>query len=120
VAESAVTPISRILRKFKLDELPQLINVARRVMITLGPRPCLVNQQELVLLREAKGIFDLRPGITGLPQVLGIDMSDPDKLVELEVRMLDERTKFEYFHYVILTAFGRCIVDRTFKKQSEK
>ena len=119
VPDSSVTSVGRILRKFKLDELPQLINVARGEMSLVGPRPCLLNQSELIALRESKGILNLRPGITGLPQILGIDMSEPAKLVEWEVRMRDQMTTFKYFQYILLTALGRSIGDKTIQNHPE-
>ena len=49
-------------------------------MSLVGPRPCLPSQAELVGRRAARNVLALRPGITGLSQVEGIDMSDPDRL----------------------------------------
>lgn len=80
VSAAAVTRPGRWLRRLKLDELPQAWNVARGEMSLVGPRPCLPSQTELVARRRARGVLDLRPGITGLSQVEGIDMSTPDRL----------------------------------------
>jgi len=82
VSEKSVTKIGGFLRKYKLDELPQLFNVLIGDMSLVGPRPCLVSQHELIKERRALNIFDVRPGITGLSQIEGIDMSDPIKLAE--------------------------------------
>ena len=82
VSASAVTPAGRFLRKFKLDELPQLWNVLKGEMSLVGPRPCLPVQKELVAERRDRGVFSVRPGITGLAQVEGIDMSEPKRLAE--------------------------------------
>ena len=61
-----VTPLGRFLRKYSLDELPQLWNVLRGDMSLIGPRPMFVNQRALY-----PGVLygDVRPGITGLWQV---------------------------------------------------
>ena len=75
-----VTRVGALLRRTKLDELPQLWNVLTGEMSLVGPRPCLPNQHELVREREKRGVLALRPGITGLAQVRGIDMSDPARL----------------------------------------
>jgi len=75
---AAVTPVGRVLRKTKLDELPQLWNVLVGEMSLVGPRPCLPTQHELIEARRSRGVFSLRPGITGLAQVRGIDMSRPE------------------------------------------
>ena len=80
------------LRKFKIDELPQLINFIKGDVQLVGPRPCLPNQKELVNLREKNQIFDIKPGITGLAQVLGYDMSDPRSLLQIEKIYADKKT----------------------------
>lgn len=80
VGKSSITPLGACLRKTKLDELPQLWNILCGQMSFVGPRPCLPTQTELVERREALGLFKIRPGITGVSQVKGINMSDPEKL----------------------------------------
>jgi O-antigen biosynthesis protein WbqP len=77
IPKSAVTPIGRILRRYKIDELPQLWNVLAGEMSLIGPRPCLPQQDRLVELRRKLDVYSIRPGITGLAQVRGIDMSHP-------------------------------------------
>ena len=69
---SAITPFGRFLRRTKLDELPQLWNVLRGDMSLVGPRPCLFNQQDLIVERAARGVFSAQPGITGLAQIQGL------------------------------------------------
>lgn len=109
---SAVTPFGSFLRRTKLDELPQLWNVLRGEMSLVGPRPCLFNQETLIAARTALGVFDARPGITGLAQVNGIDMSTPELLAETDRRMLDELNLSAYFRYVLMTALGKGRGDR--------
>ena len=72
------------LRKLKIDEFPQILNVVIGDMNFFGSRPGLPNQIELKKFRESKGIFLSKPGITGLAQVCGYDMSDPEKLSEID------------------------------------
>lgn len=79
-----VTGLGAVLRRTKLDELPQLWNVLKGEMSLVGPRPCLPSQVELISQRRIHGIFNMRPGITGLAQINGVDMSDSNKLVEME------------------------------------
>lgn len=107
VAAAAVTPLGGVLRRTKLDELPQLWNVLRGEMSLVGPRPCLFSQTELIKARKAQGIFDVRPGITGLAQVNGVDMSDPVRLASLDAQMLQRLTVLSYLRYVVWTATGR-------------
>ena len=89
---SAVTRLGRRLRAWKLDELPQLWNVLRGEMSFVGPRPCLPVQTLLITEREKRGVHRLRPGITGLAQVAGVDMSDPERLAAIDARYLAERS----------------------------
>ncbi|WP_413111984.1 sugar transferase [Thaumasiovibrio sp. DFM-14] len=108
----SVTRFGAFLRKSKLDELPQLINVLKGEMSLVGPRPCLFNQNELVNLRQENGIFDVLPGITGLGQVEKVDMSTPKVLVSLEKKMLDELSLSAYFRYILQTVVGKGSGDR--------
>lgn len=84
VNKSAITRVGRILRATKLDELPQLFNVIRGDMSLVGPRPCLPNQTEVVDERTRRGVLDIQPGITGLAQVRGVDMSTPKRLARID------------------------------------
>ena len=76
----SVTGIGHVLRRSKLDELPQLYNVLKGDMSLVGPRPGLPGDDALILARRKLGVFSVRPGITGLAQVCGIDMSRPAEL----------------------------------------
>jgi O-antigen biosynthesis protein WbqP len=68
-----LTSIGSFLRKFSLDELPQLWSILKGHMSFIGPRPALFNQDDLIELRTNKGIHKLVPGITGWAQVNGRD-----------------------------------------------
>ena len=109
---SAITPFGRFLRRTKLDELPQLCNVLWGDMSLVGPSPCLLNQQELIVQRAALGVFAARPGITGLAQVQGIDMSTPELLAKTDAQMLASLGLVDYFRYIVLTVMGRGSGDR--------
>ena len=109
---SAITPFGRFLRRTKLDELPQLWNVLTGDMSLVGPRPCLLNQQELIAQRAALGVFKARPGITGLAQIRGIDMSTPELLAKTDAQMLASLGLVDYFRYIVLTVLGKGAGDR--------
>ena len=113
---SAVTTFGRFLRRTKLDELPQLWNVLRGEMSLVGPRPCLVNQEDLIAERASRGVFDVRPGITGLAQIQGIDMSTPVLLAKTDAEMLKSLNIFNYFRYIFLTIVGKGSGDRVREK----
>ena len=74
----------RIIRKLKLDEYPQLYNVLKGDINIIGPRPGLISQTELEDARSLNGIHKIKPGITGLAQILDYDMSNPNLLAEID------------------------------------
>lgn len=92
ISQNAVTPAGAFLRRFKIDELPQLWNVLRGEMSLVGPRPCLPVQKELIEERRKRGVYALRPGITGLAQIQGIDMSNPKRLAEIDADYLKRQS----------------------------
>ncbi|WP_154114978.1 sugar transferase [Vibrio cincinnatiensis] len=105
-SNASITKLGSFLRKTKIDELPQLINVLKGEMSLVGPRPNLFNQQELIKERDALGVYDVLPGITGLAQVQNIDMSTPALLARTDREMMDTLTIKNYFKYIIMTATG--------------
>jgi len=109
---SAITPLGNFLRRTKLDELPQLWNVLKGEMSLVGPRPCLFNQQGLIEERAKRGVYRVRPGITGLAQIQGIDMSTPELLAETDAKMLETMNLRNYFRYIFLTILGKGTGDR--------
>ena len=109
---ASITNLGGFLRRTKLDELPQLWNVLKGEMSLVGPRPGLFNQQELTEERSKRGVFDARPGITGLAQVSDIDMSTPELLAETDQRMLSSLTVGNYFKYIFMTVGGKGAGDR--------
>ncbi|EID4391653.1 sugar transferase [Vibrio vulnificus] len=103
---SSITKLGAFLRKTKIDELPQLINVLKGEMSLVGPRPNLFNQEELIKEREALGVYNVLPGITGLAQVQNIDMSTPQLLAKTDREMIDTLTIKNYVKYIIMTVTG--------------
>ena len=107
-----ITKFGGFLRKTKLDELPQLWNVLKGEMSLVGPRPNLYNQQDLIGERALRGVYNARPGITGLAQINKIDMSSPKLLAETDAEMLKNLTLSRYFYYILATLVGKGSGDR--------
>lgn len=103
---ASITKLGAFLRKTKIDELPQLINVVKGEMSLVGPRPNLFNQEELIAERDAMGVYSVLPGITGLAQVQNIDMSTPGLLAKTDRDMIDSLTLKSYFKYIMMTVTG--------------
>tara|TARA_R110001592_G_scaffold111334_1_gene308303 strand:+ start:3471 stop:4022 length:552 start_codon:yes stop_codon:yes gene_type:complete len=109
---ASITPFGGFLRRTKLDELPQLWNVLKGEMSLVGPRPGLLNQEELTSAREANNVFNVRPGITGLAQVNDIDMSTPELLAKTDAEMIKTMSVSNYFKYIFQTILGKGAGDR--------
>ena len=105
-SNASITKLGNFLRKTKIDELPQLINVVKGEMSLVGPRPNLFNQEELIKERDALGVYDVLPGVTGLAQVQNIDMSTPKLLAETDRQMIDNLNLKNYVKYIIMTVTG--------------
>lgn len=86
--ETFLTPVGGFLRKTSFDELPQLWSILKGDMSSVGPRPALFNQYDLIALRTQNGIDELVPGLTGWAQVNG-----RDELSILEKTKLDVEYK---------------------------
>lgn len=107
VSTSYITPVGRFLRRTKIDELPQVVNLLRGEISLVGPRPCLPGQAELIEWRRKFGVFACRPGITGLAQVEGVDMSEPERLARMDARYCAIRTIMLDIRLAIRTLFGK-------------
>lgn len=112
VSAAMVTPFGAFLRKTKLDELPQVINILFNQMSLVGPRPCLPVQVELINERRARGVFRVKPGITGLAQVRGVDMSEPIRLATLDQQYVAQRSLTLDIKILLATALGQGSGDR--------
>ena len=84
--------IGALLRKLSLDELPNLINIINGEMVFVGPRPALYNQNDLMTLRVAAGVDQLKPGITGWAQINGRDEISIEEKVALEKEYLEKKS----------------------------
>jgi O-antigen biosynthesis protein WbqP len=79
-----ITKVGKFLRKTSLDELPQIINILKREMSIVGPRPALWNQYDLIAERDKYGANDIKPGLTGWAQINGRDELPIEKKASLD------------------------------------
>lgn len=108
VSAVAVTDgLGSFLRRSKLDELPQILNIFRDEISLVGPRPCLPVQAELVEARRRRGVLEVKPGITGLAQIEGIDMSDPERLARRDADYVALQSLTLDLGILIATGLGR-------------
>ncbi len=112
VGKSAVTPIGNFMRRTKIDELPQIVNIVRNEMSLVGPRPCLPSQTDVIEARDRLGVNAVIPGITGLSQVDDIDMSMPEKLAASDARYIALRSIVFDLKILLRTASGKGQGDR--------
>lgn len=87
-----LTPVGRVLRRFSLDELPQLWSVIKGDMSLVGPRPAHPTQHNLIALRKACGVDQLVPGVTGWAQINGRDALDDEQKVAMDVEYMKRRS----------------------------
>ena len=104
--EQYITRVGRVLRKFSLDELPQIFQIFTGKMSIIGPRPALWNQFDLIAERDKYGANDVRPGLTGWAQINGRDELPIDVKARYDgeyVRNISFRFDCKCFFGTILT-----------------
>ncbi len=97
------TRIGKFLRRYSLDEIPQLVNILKGDMSFVGPRPALYNQDYLIKLRKEKGIDKIRPGVTGLAQISGRDELTIEQKVEYDYKYLKQASFLLDLKIIIIT-----------------
>lgn len=95
-----------LIRKFSIDELPNLINIIKGDMVFIGPRPALYNQDDLMTLRIDAGVAKLKPGITGWAQVNGRDEISLEEKVRLEKEYLEQHSFQMNIKIIVMTFFS--------------
>jgi O-antigen biosynthesis protein WbqP len=102
---SYILTTGKILRKFSLDELPNLFNVLKGDMVFVGPRPALYNQHDLIELRKKEGIDKVKPGITGWAQVNGRDELTIEEKIKYDKEYIERKSLFFDLKILFLTFY---------------
>lgn len=97
-----VTTIGRFIRKFSIDELPQLINVVKGDMLLVGPRPALVGEVDAYDY-EVRARLQTMPGLTGLWQVSGRADTSFEQQVELDLRYIENKSFWQDVSIIFAT-----------------
>ena len=103
IKNTKLSSFGYFLRRTKIDEIPQLLNVLFGDMSLVGPRPCLLNQRRLITERKKRGVFKVKPGITGLSQISGINMKTPTLLAKTDQKMIKNMNLYYFFYYIFKT-----------------
>lgn len=106
LADPKLSRLGALLRRLKIDELPQIWNVLTGSMSFVGPRPCLPSQKKLIFERDRLGVYRIRPGITGPSQIAGIDMSTPVALAQCDATYLEQPSLMRDLGYMLTTVRG--------------
>ena len=107
IDKSKITKLGKYLRKYKIDEFPQIINILKNEISLVGPRPCLPSQKLLIKERTKYQVHKLKPGISGLSQIYGVDMSNPKELATWDHRYLKMRSTLLDVKIMINTLFSK-------------
>lgn len=91
-AESNMSSFQKAIRKFSIDELPQLFCIFIGTMSIIGPRPALWNQEDLIAERDKYGANDVKPGLTGWAQINGRDELEIDVKARLDGEYVEKQS----------------------------
>lgn len=103
--EKIETSTGRMLRRFSLDELPQLYNILKGELSFVGPRPALFNQHDLIELRTRNSVHLIVPGLTGWAQICGRDELSISEKVEHDIHYAEHRSFWFDLKIIWLTGF---------------
>ena len=108
------SPCGSFLRRYSLDELPQLFSIIKGDLALVGPRPALFNQYDLINLRTKFNVHKIKPGITGWAQVNGRDNLSIKEKVEYDVEYIQKKSiKFDL--YILFLTFFKIIKNSDIK-----
>lgn len=105
-SNSYITKVGYYIRKYSVDELPQLINILNGDMSFVGPRPALYNQYDLRQMRNKAAISEIKPGLTGWAQINGRDEISLEEKVNFDLYYLKNKSFFLDLRIIFMTAFS--------------
>lgn len=108
------TRVCLLLRALSIDELPQLINIVKGDMSFIGPRPVMLNENELNFKRLELGIYNIRPGVTGWAQINGRDKLEIDDKIKFDLEYIKNKS-FKFDIYILLKT-----IEKVFKREDVK
>ena len=111
-----VTPFGRLIRRLKIDELPQLINVFKGDMSLIGPRPTVKEQVDLYTPRQMHRL-DMRPGMTGLAQVNGNTALSWEDRIEYDLEYIEKYSLLLDLKILVKTVLVVICGEEKFKKK---
>ena len=88
--KALITRVGKFIRRYSIDELPQLYNVLIGDMSIVGPRPLILKEQDMHDMRNQYGVYNVRPGLTGMAQINGRDLVTTEQKVYWDVKYLQE------------------------------
>jgi len=101
--DSRVTAVGRFIRRTSLDEIPQFFNVLAGDMSLVGPRPPIPYELERYNTWHRQRVLSMKPGITGLWQVIGRSRTTFDEMVRLDIRYIREWSIWTDFYLILAT-----------------
>jgi len=109
-----VTRVGKIIRRFTIDELPNLFNVVRGEMSLVGPRPSHYTQYDLIKMRTEAGIHKIKPGIAGYAQIMKTGGEDLEAKVKCDKYYVEHMSLWLDIKIIIRTAIMRFSSKETF------
>lgn len=99
-----ITKIGRFIRKTSIDEIPQLFNILKGDMSIVGPRPVILEEEDLIKLRQEYNVDKILPGITGWAQINGRDNIGNEEKVNYDYKYLNHRSLGMDIYIILQTA----------------